>query len=68
MQLTQADAEAIALQHAGFTADEVKRLHTDYDIDDGVPKYEVLFYQGYWEYEYDIHSETGVIISIDTDD
>ena len=67
-KLTKEEAEAIALQHVGFTADQVSYLWTEYEIDDGVPQYDVQFQEGYWEYEFEIHAETGAILSYDRDD
>ena len=67
-QLTPAEAEAIALAHAGFSADQVTRLRTEYDIDDGVPQYEVEFRVDRWEYDYEIHALTGAVLSFDKDD
>lgn len=67
-RIAKAEAETIALEHAGFTSDEVTGLYTEYDVDNRIPKYEVQFYQDYWKYEYDIHAETGVILSYDKDD
>lgn len=61
-------AQNIALEHAGFTADQVKGLRAEYDVDDGVPEYDVEFREGHWEYEYEIHAETGEIRSYDRDD
>lgn len=66
--LTKEEAQAIALEHAGFTADQVSWLRTDYEIDDGIPQYEVQFHQGLWEYDYEINAETGAILSYDRDD
>lgn len=66
-QLTQEQAEAIALEHAGFTVDQVTRLRTSYEIDDGIPEYEVEFRVGRTEYDYTIHAETGEILSFDMD-
>ena len=65
--ITREQAEAIALEHAGFTADQVTRLRTEYEVDDGVPRYEVQFRQGRWEYDYEINADTGAIISYDRD-
>lgn len=65
--ITREEAESIALSHAGFTADEVSHLYTEYDFDDGIYKYEIQFYKDYWEYDYDIHAETGTILSFDKD-
>lgn len=66
--LTKEEAEAIALEHAGFTADQVSWLHTEYEIDNGVAQYEVDFHQDRWEYEYEINAETGAIMAYDRDD
>ena len=67
-QLTREQAEAIALEHAGFTTDQVSQLHTEYEIDEGIPRFEVQFRQGRWEYDYEIHAQTGAILSYDRDD
>lgn len=66
--ITQEQAQQIALDHAGFTADQVKYLRTEYEIDDGIPQYEVDFHQGRWEYDYEINAETGAIMSYNKDD
>lgn len=65
--ITKEKAESIALSHAGFTSEEVSHLYTELDFDDGIYKYEVQFYHGSLEYDYDIHAETGTIISFDKD-
>ena len=61
-------AKAIALKHAGLSADDVKGLQVEYDKDDGVPIYEVEFDHGRKEYSYEIHAETGKILSWEIDD
>jgi len=66
--LTAQEAEAIALEHAGFTAEQVTGLRTTYEIDDRVPEYEVEFRVDRMEYDYTIHAETGEILSFDMDD
>ena len=66
-KLTKAEAEAIALAHAGLTAEQVSRLRTEYDRDDGVPEYSVEFFADGWEYDYDIHAQSGKILSWDKD-
>lgn len=65
--VTQAQAENIALEYAGFTADQVTRLRTEYEIDDGIPQYDVSFYEGDWEYEFEISAMDGKILSYDKD-
>lgn len=67
-KLTKEEAEAIALKHAGFTRDQVSYLHAEFDFDDRIPEYDVEFREGYWEYEYEIHAETGKILSFEKDD
>lgn len=66
--LTPEEAQAIALEHAGFTADQVSYLYAEYEIDDRIPQYDVSFRQGYLEYDYEIHAETGEILSFERDD
>lgn len=65
--LTPEDAESIALNHAGLTNADVTKLYTEYKIDDGIPEYEIQFYQDRLEYDYTIHAETGDILSHDRD-
>lgn len=65
--ITKEEAIAIALKDAGFTEDQVTRLRTEFDYDDGRPEYEVDFHQGGFEYDYEINAETGTILSRDKD-
>lgn len=65
--ITKEEAEQIALDHAGFTADQVQRLYTEFEIDDGTRQYDVQFHEGDWEYEFEISAETGKILSYDKD-
>ncbi len=64
-KLTPEQAKEIALQHAGLTKDQVTRLKAEYDYDDGRPEYDVEFYYNGWEYDYDIHAQTGKILRSD---
>ena len=66
-RLTKDAAQNIALEHAGLTEDQVTRLRTQYDREDGVPVYEVTFIYERWEYEYQIHAETGRILDWEKD-
>lgn len=66
-KLTQEQALQIALDHLGFRADQITRLRTEFEIDDGIPQYDVEFLQGDWEYEFEIHGENGKILSYDKD-
>ena len=65
--LTEEQAVQIALDYAGFTADQISRLRVEYEIDDRIPQYDIEFHQGDWEYEFEIHAETGQILSFDKD-
>ena len=56
-------AEDIALAHAGLDRADVRFERTEFDKDDGVPEYEIEFTADGWEYSYDIHAETGKILS-----
>ena len=67
-RLTPEEAQEIVLDHAGVTAEEVKRLRTGFEYDDLVPQYEVRFRKGFVEYEYEVHGDTGEILSVDVDD
>ena len=61
-KLTKEEARDIALKHAGFKQSQVRGLEVEYDFDDGVPEYSVEFYADGWEYDYEIHAETGKIL------
>lgn len=65
--ITEKMAEDAALKHAGFKAEEVQRLRTTYDYDDGYEIYEVDFYKDGYEYDYDIDAVSGEILSYDKD-
>ena len=71
--LTAEDAEAIALAHAEVAVADVLHLRTEPDREDGMPVYEVEFYvahpdgQGYLEYEYTVHADSGKILEFETD-
>ncbi len=66
-RITVQEAETIALNHAGFTSEEVTRLHTEFDINDHIPHYDIEFHRDLWEYEYEINADTGAIISCEKD-
>ena len=66
--LSEDEALVIALDHAGFTAEEVTGLRIRLDTDDRTPDYEIEFRHGRLEYEYEIHAETGAVKDFDRDD
>ena len=63
--ITEAEAKAIALADAGFDEAQVSRLRAEFDRDDGIPEYDVEFTRDGWEYEYEIHAESGKILHAD---
>ena len=58
-------AKEIALADAGVQAADAVFLRAQLDWDDGRPEYEVEFYSGNMEYDYDIDAITGAIRSSD---
>ena len=60
-------ARQIALNHAGISAGQANFLWVKLDWDDGRQVYEVEFYSGNTEYDYEIDASTGEIRSYDFD-
>ncbi len=60
-------AKDIALKHAGLSSSKVTFLPVKLDWDDGRPVYEVEFYSGNKEYDYEIDAATGSIRDYDFD-
>lgn len=60
-------AKSIALKHAGLKSSQVKFLKAKLDYDDGRAVYEIEFYRGSTEYDYEIDAKTGKILSYDHD-
>ena len=56
------DAKTAAYAHAGVSASDVLYVETDFDSEHGVMVYEVEFYAGSVEYEYDINALTGEVV------
>lgn len=63
--ITAEKAKEIALDHAGVKAADAVFLLAGLDWDDGKVCYEVEFYSGSMEYDYDIDAVTGAILSFD---
>ena len=63
----EAKAKAIALQDAGLKEEDVTFVRCHMDMDDGRMEYEVEFFSGNTEYDYDIDAATGAIVSMDFD-
>ena len=65
--LSRDEAASVALRYVGLTQEKVSRLHTEFELDDGVARYDVEFTQGQWEYEFEIDAQSGEILSFDKD-
>ena len=65
--ISESKAKEIALDHAGLTAGQVRFVHVELEYDDGRWEYEVEFYSGNTEYDYEINATTGKILSYDHD-
>lgn len=63
----EAKAKEIALNHAGVSASNASFLFVEADYDNGRKVYEVEFYSGNKEYDYEIDASTGSIVSYDYD-
>ena len=65
--ISEDDAKKIALKDANVSESEVNGIRINQKIDDGISLYEVDFYAGNKEYEYEISAQDGSIRSKDTD-
>lgn len=65
--ITAQQAKEKALAHAGVKAADAKFVKAELDRDNGVPKYEIEFKSGNYEYEYDIQAETGTVLNYEKD-
>ena len=65
--ITADRAREIALADAGLTEADTRYLRTKADYDDGRSVYEVEFYAGGTEYDYEIAAADGAILSKDYD-
>ncbi len=63
--ITEEQARQAALAHAGLNESDVVFARTGLDFDDGRLIYEVEFYSGVQEYDYDIDARTGAVLSFD---
>lgn len=61
------EAKEIALKHAGLTSDQVSFVEVESDVDNEIKKYNIEFYHGSKEYDYEINSANGEIIKYDYD-
>ncbi len=60
-------AKSIAANHAGYSVSDVTFSKVKLDEEDGVAVYEIEFYKGNVEYEYEINATTGAILDYDSE-
>lgn len=63
----EAAAKQIALEHAGVAEADASHLWVSRDYDNGRLEYEVEFFSGSKEYDYDIDAADGSILSFDSE-
>lgn len=63
----EAAAKAAALKHAGIAEADVNTIKIKLDFDDGLAVYEVDFYSGEMEYDYEINAADGTIMEYDVE-
>lgn len=66
-KITIEQAKEIALKNSNLTSEEVSFIRADSEMDDGVEKYNIEFYHGNKEYDYEINAADGKIIEYDYD-
>lgn len=63
--LSEAEAKAAALEHAGVEETDVTGMLVKLETDDGILQYDVEFYAKDMEYDYEINAATGEILGFD---
>lgn len=65
--ITNAEAEAAALAHAGVAQADATVLTSELDLDDGVAHYDVDLKVGNMEYDYTIDAVTGNVLAYESE-
>lgn len=60
-------AKDAALAHSGLHASQVTYIKAALENDDGCTVYDIVFYKGNTEYDYEIDAYTGAVVSCDFD-
>ena len=66
-KMSEDEAKQIALKHANLTSDKVTFIRSEYEVDNGVEKYNIDFNYDNKEYNYEIDVNTNEIISYEID-
>ncbi len=61
------EAKSIALASVNLTADQVVFNETSFEYDDGIAVYQIAFWSGNMEYEFDINAADGTILEYDAE-
>lgn len=64
-KITEEQAKAIALEHAGVTAQQAENFVIYEDYDDGRRYYDVHFHFDGYEYDYEINAKNGKVLDYD---
>ena len=64
-RISSQQATNIALSHANLTNDQIKFLSCKPKVDDGREIYDIKFWKGFTEYEYEIDAITGNVLEFD---
>lgn len=62
VSVSEADAKAIVLEHAGIDESVIVLYQSKIDMDGGRQVYEIEFYAGDYEYEYEVDCTSGEIL------
>ena len=66
-KMSEDKAKEIALKHANLSSDKVTFIKSEYEVDNGVEKYNIDFNYNNKEYNYEIDVNTNEIISYEID-
>ncbi len=61
------EAKEVALNHAGVAEEDVSYIRSKLDFDDGIAEYDVEFWVGGVEYDYELNATSGAVVSHDYD-
>ncbi len=65
--ISRESALEIAYGHAGVSAQDAAMVKVEFDSEDGIMVYEIEFYAGTTEYEYDINARTGQVVKYEAE-
>ena len=63
--ISESEAKAIALAQAGLSENQINRYSAEFEIDDGVPQWEIKFFANKFKYEYTVNAATRTIIDFE---